>query len=151
DDVPHGVASGHPTELHRAALGSGPAALGAGDVASQRGAEIPAHVPAAREHIQRIAACPEADILSGEAGRTASGGCQEGEENCRKRSGHDGSPLAGDPSTPRVCDTLPLVARLSGYWPAPWLCVPISRWVCLVGKGSRPLRLHDRTATLVPG
>src|SRR4029077_15293205 len=72
-------------------------------------------------------------------------------ENCRKRSGHDGSPLAGDPSTPRVCDTLPLVARLSGYWPDPWLCVPISRWVCLVGKGSRPLRLHDRTATLVPG
>src|SRR5689334_23863323 len=102
DDVPHGVASGHPTELHRAALGSGPAALGAGDVASQRGAEIPAHVPAAREHIQRITAGPEPDILAGEGGRAASGGCQEGEENGRKRSGHDGSPLAGDPSTPRV-------------------------------------------------
>src|SRR4029077_19631751 len=76
DDVPHGVASGHPTELHRAALGSGPGALGAADVASQRGAKIPAPVSASREHIQRITAGRETDIQTGKPGRAASGGGQ---------------------------------------------------------------------------
>jgi len=31
--------------------------------------------------------------------------------------------------------SLPSGARLSGSWPDPRLCVPISRWVCLYRQG----------------
>src|SRR5580704_12216591 len=91
DDVAHGVASAHAAHLHRAALGGGPPTLGPRDVATERGAEVPAHVPAAGHDVEGIALGVEANILAGEANGGAAGcGKEEREDEDGVAQGHHG-------------------------------------------------------------
>ena len=66
DDVARGEASGDPARLDRAPLVGGPPALGARDIPSERGAQVPAHVSATGHDIERVTLGVEANVLPDE-------------------------------------------------------------------------------------
>ena len=69
DDVTHGVAPHHPPDARRAGVGGGQPALRKGDIPAEGCTEVPAHVGAPCEDVQRVARRGQLEIVDAEGGR----------------------------------------------------------------------------------